>query len=291
MIRRRTLLRLPAVAGLLQAGASGLRLSVRVEPLFPGIPLPRQMEKVAEAGYSGFEFGDWRAQDAAAISKLAKQLHLECVCIVGNRGVNPAGMGLCDPAERDGFLAEIRASAEAARRFETTRMVVLTGNRIRGVPRERQHASVVEGLKRAHEVVAPHGITMILEVINTLAAVEPLNPKTNHRDYYLDRTPEAFAMVREAGSPFLKILFDLYHVQIMEGNLIETLRANIGAIGHFHVGDVPGRHEPGTGEINFRNVFKAIRETGYRDYVAAEYVPAKDAMATLAEVRALATAR
>ena len=95
-------------------------------------------------------------------------------------------------------------------------------------------------------------------------------------------------MVREAGSPFLKILFDLYHVQIMEGNLIETLRANIGAIGHFHVGDVPGRHEPGTGEINYRNMFKAIRESGYREFVGVEYVPSKDALATLAEVRALA---
>ena len=125
-------------------------------------------------------------------------------------------------------------------------------------------------------------------MINTLAPVEPLNPKTNHLDYYLDRTPEAFAIVREVGSPFVKILFDIYHVQIMEGNLIETLSANIGAIGHFHVGDVPGRHEPGTGEIHYGNVFQAIRKTGYRDFIGMEYLPSKDAMTTLAEVRALA---
>jgi hydroxypyruvate isomerase len=252
------------------------------------MPLPRQIEKVAEAGYPGFEFGDWRVQDPAGITRLKKQLGLECVCIVGNISVNPKGMGLCDPAERDGFLAEVRASAAAARRFETKRLVVLTGNRVPALPREQQHASIVEGLKRAQDIVAPHGITLILEVINTLAPVEPLNPKTNHLDYYLDRTPEAFSIVREVGSPFVKILFDLYHVQIMEGNLTETLRANIGAIGHFHVGDVPGRHEPGTGEIHHGNVFKAIYETGYRDFVAMEYVPSKDAMTTLAEVRALA---
>jgi len=289
-MRRRMFIQLPALA-LSRAEVAGFRLSVRVEPLFPGLTLPQQMQKVAEAGYQGFEFGDWRAQDSARITRLKQQLGLECVCIVGNIGVNPKGMGLCDPAERDGFLREIRASAEAALRFDTKRLVVLTGNRIPGRPPEQQRASIVEGLKRAHDIVAPHGITMIMEVINTIAPVEPLNPATNHHDYYLNRTAEAFQIVREVGSPFLKILFDLYHVQIMEGNLIETLRANIGAIGHFHVGDVPGRHEPGTGEINFRNVFKAIRETGYRDYVAAEYVPAKDAMATLAEVRALATAR
>ena len=149
------------------------------------------------------------------------------------------------------------------------------------------HSALPQEMERAHDIVAPQGITMILEVINTLAPVEPLNPITNHHEYYLDRTPEAFGIVREVGSPFLKILFDLYHVQIMEGNLIETLRANIRAIGHFHVGDVPGRHEPGTGEINYRNVFRAIRETGYRDYVAMEYVPSRDAMSTLADVRAM----
>ena len=288
MMHRRMFLQLPAGVALSYAKSAGFRLSVRVEPLFPGMTLPQQMEKVAEAGYPGFEFGDWRAQDPAAITRLSHKLHLECVCIVGNVSVNPKGMGLCDPTERAGFLAEIRASAEAARRLETKRMVVLTGNRVPALPREQQHASIVEGLKRASDIVAPHGITLILEVINTLAPVEPLNPQTNHLNYYLDRTPEAFAIVREVASPFVKILFDLYHVQIMEGNLIETLRTNIASIGHFHVGDVPGRHEPGTGEIDHGNVFKAIRETGYQDFVAMEYVPSKDAMQTLADVRALA---
>jgi hydroxypyruvate isomerase len=288
MMRRRTLLEVPAWAALRAATRAGFRLSVRVEPLFPGLSLARQMEKVAEAKYEGFEFGDWRAQDPARITRLKRQLGLECVCIVGNRGVNPVGMGLCDPAEREGFLQEIRASAEAARRFETTRMVVLTGNRIRGRSGADQHTAIVEGLKRAHDIVASHRITMIVEVINTLAPVEPLNPATNHHEYYLNHTAEAFEIVRQAGSPFVKILFDLYHVQIMEGNLIETLRANIGAIGHFHVGDVPGRHEPGTGEINFGSVFKAIRQAGYTDFVGVEYVPSRDAMTTLAEVRALA---
>jgi hydroxypyruvate isomerase len=287
-MRRRTLLQLPIWAPLLQSKPPGFQLSVRVEPLFPGMPLPKQMQNVADAGYQGFEFGDWRAQDPAAITRLKRQLKLECVCIVGNVSVNPKGMGLCDPAEREGFLAEVRASADAARRFETKRLVVLTGNKVSTLSREQQHASVVEGLKHAHDIVALHGITLIIEVINTLAPLEPLNPKTNHLDYYLNRTPEAFSIVREVGSPFLKVLFDLYHVQIMEGNLIETLRANIAAIGHFHVGDVPGRHEPGTGEIHHGNVFRAIHETGYKDFVAMEYVPSKDAMKTLAEVRALA---
>lgn len=288
-MRRRCFLRLSAATGLAQPGTGGFRLSVRVEPLFPKLPLAGQIEKVAEAGYEGFEFGDWRAADAGQIVRLKNRLGLECVCLVGNRGVNPKGMGLCDPAEREGFLAELRASTEAARRFESRGLVVLTGYRVPGAGRQRQHESIVEGLKRGHDVVSPHGVTMLLEVINTLAPVEPLNPQgDNHAEYYLDRPAEAFAIVRKVGSPYLKVLYDIYHAQIMEGNLIETIRGHIGAIGHFHVGDVPGRQEPGTGEINYPNVFRAIRASGYRGWVGMEYVPSKDPMLTLRRTRAMA---
>jgi hydroxypyruvate isomerase len=282
------MIQLPVMA-LAPPKQSGFRLSIRVEALFPGQPLEAQIGKVAEAGYDGFEFGDWRAADAVAITKLKNRLGLECACIVGNRSVNPKGMGLCDPKERAGFLSELKASTEAAKRFETTRLVVLTGFKVPGMTREAQRASVVEGLKRAHDVVAPNGITIIVEPVNTLAPVEPLNPKgNNHADYFLDRTSEAFNIVREVGSPSIKILFDCYHVQIMEGYLIERIRKNIADIGHFHVGDVPDRHEPGTGEINYSNVFRAIHDTGFADFVAMEYVPLKDAMTTLREVRAMA---
>jgi hydroxypyruvate isomerase len=289
---RRTLLQSPLFAAVPQARSAGFRLSVRVEPLFPGLSLLQQIEKVAEAGYDGFEFGNWRDADPGAVTKLKNKLRLECACIVGNRSVNPKGMGLCDPAERSGFLAEMKASLEAAKRFETTRLVTLTGYKVPGMSRAQQHDSIVEGLRRAHDLVAPHGVTLIVEPINTLAAIEPLNPHgDNHANYYLDRTPEAFEVIRKVGSPFVKILYDMYHVQIMEGNLIETIRRNIRDIAHFHVGDVPGRHEPGTGEIHYGNVFKAIRETGFRDFVAMEYVPAKDAMTTLRETRLLAIGR
>ena len=280
-MQRRTLLQLPALASLAQAssGKMGFKLSVRVEAVFRDMNLPQMMEKVAEAGYQGFEFGNWRAQDPAEITKLKNKLGLECACLVGNRAVNPKGMTLVDPADRGGFLAEIRASTEAAKRFETTRLVTLTGNALPGVSRDAQHKSIVEGLKAVHDVVAPHGVTLI---------VEPLNTLVNHQGYYLDHTPEAFDIMHEVNSPNVKILFDIYHVQFMDGNLIATIRKNIGSIGHFHVGDVPGRHEPGTGEINYTNVFRAIRDAGFRDFVAMEYGPSKDPMATLAEVKAMA---
>src|SRR5437588_10642767 len=187
-------------------------------------------------------------------------------------------MTLVDPADREAFLAEIKASTEAAKRFEAARLVTLTGNELPGVPREAQHKSIVEGLKAAHAVVAPLGVTLI---------VEPLNTLVNHQGYYLNHAPEAFEIMREVGSPNVKILYDIYHVQIMDGNLIDSIRKNIGLIGHFHVGDVPGRHEPGTGEIDYGNVFKAIQATGFKDFVAMEYNPSKDPMETLRGVREL----
>jgi hydroxypyruvate isomerase len=259
--------------------ASLLKLSVRVEPIFRGMKLPEQMRKVAEAGYQGFEFGDWRAYDPAEITKLAHQLKLECACLVGNRGVNPKGMGLTNPSERERFLAEIAASIKAAQRYQTTRLVTLTANEVPGVSREAQHQSIVEGLKRAHDLVAPHKITLI---------VEPLNTLVDHQGYYLNHIAEAWQIMREVDSPYIKVLFDIYHVQIMDGNLIKNIRENIAHIGHFHVGDVPGRHEPGTGEIDYRNVFAAIRNTGFRGFVAMEYMPSIDPMRTLAQVKAIA---
>ena len=263
-----------------------LRLSVRVEALFPGLPLVAQIERVAAAGFQGFEFGDWRAADAKLINARKHKLGLECACIVGNRGVNPPGMGLCDPAERAGFLAEIRASTEAALRFETKQIVVLTGFRVPHLTREQQTSSIVEGLKRAHDLAAPHGVTMIVEPINTLAKIEPLNPTgNNHANYFLDHTPEALRLIRAVGSPFVKLLYDLYHAQIMDGNLIETIRNNIAEIAHVHIGDVPGRHEPGTGEIHHPNVFRTLRDVGFKGFVAMEYIPLQDAMKTLRDVR------
>ncbi len=212
---RRTLIQIAAAVPLANAQSQppSYKLSVRVEPLFKGLALPAQMAKVAEARYHGFEFGNWRAADPAVITPLKNKLGLECACIVGNRGVNPKGMGLCDPRDREGFLAEIRASLEAAKRFETHRMVTLTGNAVPGMSREAQHKSIVAGLQAAHDIVAPHNVTLI---------VEPLNTLVDHKGYFLDHTAEAFEIMREVDSPFVKILFDIYHVQIMDGNLIDT---------------------------------------------------------------------
>jgi len=271
----------------LAAAEKSFRLSVRVESLFarqPPAPLSERMRSVAEAGYPAFEFGNWRQQDPAVITRRARELKLECAGIVNT----PIGVANRDAVRALGpqnpaFLPAVRDTVEAAKRFETRRFVVLGGRDLPGIPGEEQHARIVEGLKRAHDIVAPHGITMIIEPVNTLV---------EQPGAYLHSSHEAFRIVREVGGPYLKVLYDIYQMQVQEGNLIATIRENIRLIGHFHAADAPAvdnlRREPGTGEINYVNVFRAIRNTGYSGFIGMEYGCAGDPVASLIRVRRLA---
>ena len=162
---------------------------------------------------------------------------------------------------RDAFVQAMKETVVAAQAIGCKNIVVTTGNERGDVPRDVQHANVVAALKAALPVIKGTGIQLVLE---------PLNVLVNHKGYYLSTSEEGVQIVREVGSPQVRLLYDIYHQQITEGNLIDNIRRYIGDIGHFHVGDVPGRKEPGTGEINYKNVFKAIAETGYGGYVVFE---------------------
>ena len=122
------------------------------------------------------------------------------------------------------------------------------------------------------------GVTLVLE---------PLNVLTNHMGYFLDSSYEAFAIIEEVGSPAVKLLFDVYHQQISNGNLIDTIKKFGHLVGHYHIADVPGRNEPGTGEINYPNVFRAIDATGYQAYVGMEYRSLAPSADTFAAVKAM----
>jgi hypothetical protein len=130
----------------------------------------------------------------------------------------------------------------------------------------------------------------LVEAVGITVVVEPLNVLVDHPGYYLTTSAEGFEILDEVGSQAVKLLFDIYHQQITEGNLLANIVPHIKQIGHFHVADVPGRHEPGTGEINYANVFHAIDKAGYEGFVGLEYWPTVPAADTLRTVRALALA-
>jgi len=261
------LAKFPAVLRANLPGERGLSLSV-TWGLMGNLPVGEALSLLSKHGYDAYEMFDWRnaAVLETFVTERRKYPALACATLVANKGVEARGCGLVNPREREGFIKEMTASIEAARKVDCKRLVVLTGDELGGMPRFEQMANAVATLRAAAPMLEKNGITAVVEVLNTYV---------DHAGYFLYYVRDAAEMIDRVGSPNVKILFDIYHVQIMEGNLIENIRANIDRIGHFHIGDVPGRHEPGTGEINYRNVFKAIYDLGdrYQGYAALEYNP------------------
>jgi len=263
------------------AGQKGLKLSTTWW-LVSKLPVPDALALLTRLGYDGYEMFDWRDPNVMDIFVSLKDKYpLSCECLVANKGVSAPGCGLVNPREHEEFLKQTQLAIDAARAVGAKQLVTLTGNEIGGVPRSEQMANAVAAMRAAAPMLEKNGMTAIVEVLNTYV---------NHAGYFLYYVRDGAELIDRVGSPNVKLLFDIYHVQIMEGNLIESIRSNIDRIGHFHVGDVPGRHQPGTGEINYRNVFKAIYDQGdrFRGSVALEYSPTVPVEQDLAAMRQLA---
>ena len=258
----------PIVAGAnAAAGAEGkpkLRTKIAVPPGFFKGTFEEQLEQIAAHGFVAFEQLGWDRLDLDAVRNKASELGLEYSCIIGAGRIAPGGM--VDPDDHSKVIRQFRAAVKAAHRLNVKRLVGLTGNERRDVSREKQKDHVIACLKKLAPIAEGEGVMIV---------IEPLNVLVDHRGFFLSRSDEAAKIIRAVDSENVKILFDIYHQQITEGNLIRNIQRYLkrGAIGHFHVADNPGRHEPGTGEINYKNVFKAIYEAGYRDIVALEFGP------------------
>lgn len=251
-----------------------LRLSACIEMIFSDRPFLERIDLVADCGLPAFEFWSWRRKDIDGILKRKEARGLQVAAF----SVDP-GYRLTHPKFRDSFISSVKGTIPVLHKLGVKTMIVTVGNEIPRVSREEQHESIVASLKEAAPLVEEAGITIV---------VEPLNTLVDHRGYYLWSSAEGFQIVREVGSQNVRLLYDIYHQQIMEGNLIANITKNIDVIGHFHVADVPGRHEPGTGEINYLNVFKAIFKSGYKGYIGLEFRPSKSGEQALKHVKELA---
>ena len=246
-----------------------IALSGCVEALFSDRPFADRIAAVADLGVPAFEFWGFANKDIDAIISVKSKTGLACsamVCDVGGPLVN---------ANTRGNVADaVKRSIAVAKRLDCPTMIVTVGQEIEGVTRADQHRNIVESLKIAAPLVEAAGITLV---------IEPLNTAVNHAGYFLAASTEGLQIVDEIGSPNVKLLYDIYHQQITEGNLIDTITANIDRIGHFHMADVPGRHEPGTGEINYEQVFRAISGTTYNGYIGLELWPTRPEAEALAD--------
>jgi hydroxypyruvate isomerase len=232
-------------------------------------PLEKVLEIVAQAGYTGVEMvGEWKSWTDADFSKFltrAKSLGLTVDSTAGAHGY-------ADAAAFDTVESDLRKAIEACKKLDC-KQIILTSNQRTDSP--TLQGGSIESVKRLDAIAAKAGVQIVLEPIDLLE-----NPHA-----YLTSVTQAFEIVRAVDSPHTRVLYDIYHEQRQAGNLLEKIEKNIDLIGLFHIADVPGRHEPGTGEIRYEAIYRKIAELKYTGYIAMEFYPTGEPVATLRTAR------
>ena len=227
-----------------------------------------QIAFAADQGFTAWEDNEAATRSIADQSAMARALDQRGMTM----GVFVASMprwgdfrpllGGNDDGDRTRFLADIRASVDVAKRLNARHMTIVTGFMDRKLPVDIQTARVIDVLRRAAEIYEPHGLVMVMEPLNTLV---------NHPGVFMSTVPQGYAVARAVDSPAIKILADLYHEQIQAGNLINTLDTCWDEIGYIQFGDNPGRNEPGSGEINYRNIVRWLRAKNFAGVIGMEH--------------------
>ncbi len=248
-----------------------LTYAVNVEMFWTKLPFLERLKKVSEAGFSHYEFWPFKTKDLPAIDKLNKELNLTPVQF-------SAFWGITDPKRKEPFLQAVDDAIEAANFLSVKKLCVVAGETTDGLSHDQMFDAVVDALKEAAEKVKEHDITIILE---------PLNVLVDHPKQFVVTSKLAAEVIDAVGSPNVKILFDIYHQQISEGNLSGNIKKHFSKIGYFQLADHPGRFQPGTGEINYAHVLKLIHDLGYKDVVGLEMKPKGDPFEALKHLRAV----
>ncbi len=256
------------------ASSSPFPLSVMLWTVFNDLPFEERLAKVAEAGYTNIElvgeYAKWTPADFDRANAARRKLGIHFDTTAGLKN------GVANPAQRDALVEELRQALVPMESLDCPAMILMSGNIVPGLTGEQQHQSCIDSLKAGVKVVEGKQINgqpvrLLLENID-----QEENPH-----YYLKSSAEGMDIVRAVNHPQVQFLYDMFHEQIFEGNLIEKLEKNIDVIGLIHIADVPGRHDPGTGEINYANIYKKLAQLNYRRMVAMEFKPTGDAVAAL----------
>ncbi len=238
-----------------------IKPSVCIDAVFEGVAIEDALRQVAAIGFKAFEFWCWWEKDLSQLLDLRDELGLDVAACCTKF------VSLVEPSVRREYLAGLEESIAAAQRLGCNTLISQVGDLLPGVGRQQQHDCLRDGLIEAARMLEGSGVTL---------AIEPLNELVDHAGYYLVRSDEAFQLIDEVASPSVKVTFDIYHQQIQEGNLIPNMERSWEEIGYFQIGDNPGRNEPTTGEINYKNLFKYIHEKGYRGIPGLEHGNAKE---------------
>ena len=234
--------------------------------LFQDVDFLDRFEAASKAGFKGVEYLFPYAYPKEQLAERLKKYKLTQALHnlpAGNWAAGERGIA-CHPDRIGEFQDGVGKAIEYANALGCKQVNCLAGLAPKGVPIEKAHATFVSNVKFAAAALEKAGVQLIIEAINT----------QDMQGFFLNTTKQARAIIQEVNSKNLGYQYDIYHMQIMEGNLARTIKDNIDIIKHIQVADTPGRHEPGTGEINYPFIFKYLDDVGYKGWIGCEYVPA-----------------
>ncbi len=266
-VTRRNLFGAALAPSLLPAQKAAHKFKLRYAPRIgyvTNLPVPRQLEIYAENGFTAFEYNGLPSHSPSEIESFRKkmdELRMSMGVFVVNRG-GWKPTALPDRSGHGRFLEDVKKGIEIHKIIGNECATVTSGLQVPNLTFAQQTQNCIEALKRAAELV---------ERTNMVLVLEPLNHKVDHAGYFVSYIEHAGEIIGGVNHPRVKILFDMYHQQITEGNIINHIDQYWDLIGYFQVGDVPGRKEPYTGEMNYQNIFKAIHAKGYKGMLGGEH--------------------
>ncbi len=248
-----------------------MKLCVPIPCFFGKTDFAEAIRTVGKLGFKFAETYNWKGLDFEAVKKACTESGVQLISMCTTE------FRMTDSQYRKLWLAGLKESCEAANALGVRFLISQVGPDT-GAPRAEQHSAIVETLLLSRPILEKYGVTVMLE---------PLNTYFDHPGYYLTSSAEAFDIVREVNHPLVKIVFDIYHQQIMEGNIIPNVTANLDCIAHLHSAGHPGRIELNLGENDYKVIFDAIDATGYKGACGLEYRPKMPAIDSLALMRKL----
>jgi hydroxypyruvate isomerase len=248
-----------------------MKKSACIEMLFTEWPFEDRFRLTKESGFDYLEFWSWQDKDIQKIKELCRANDLKIASFSGDQDFS-----MIDANRKADYVAFVQESIETAKILSCENLVIHSNalgengvviNHYRNIADANKIAAILDVLKTLASAAEKSNVTLVLEALNTMV---------DHSGNFLASTRQAAELIRSVNSSHIKILYDIYHMQIMEGNIINTLNQYIDTIGYIHIADVPGRHEPGTGEINFANVIKTLEKLKYDGIIGFELVPLQD---------------
>lgn len=248
-----------------------MKLCVPIPCFFPNEDFVAAIHTVKKLGFNAVETYNWKSLDLDSVRAACEETGVELLSMCTTE------FRMTEPEFRTLWLEGLKESCAAAQKVGAKRLITQVGQDT-GSPRQVQHESIVEALRAAKPILEDSGVTIMIEPLNTLV---------NHKGYYLWSAVEGFEIVREVDHPLVKVVYDIYHQQVMEGNLIPNITNNLDCIAHLHSAGHPGRHELQYGESDYKVIFAAVDKAGYTGYCGLEYSPLLPPQESLTEAKRL----